>query len=214
MPTQITKVEFETLPESLKGKFTENGEFYTLQEEDVTGLKTAKDTILREKKDLEKLYEGIDPEVARKALKELEDARIAALTEDERWKEKEKNWKADLAKEQGEKEQVLDGFKRKELELTLLSKGVRKEYLDLAAMKVANQVEVARDANGLSLKVRDEVGDFDQLTTGLKTNYPALFESSSASGSGASPSNGNGGTKDNSNLTPSQKLEQLLTSGK
>jgi len=105
-------------------------------------------------------------------------------------------------------------FKRKELELTLLSKGVRKEYLDLAAMKVANQVEVARDANGLSLKVRDEVGDFDQLTTGLKTNYPALFESSSASGSGASPSNGNGGTADKSNLTPSQKLEGIFSSGK
>jgi hypothetical protein len=209
--TKITKAEFETLPESLKGKFTAQGEDYVLQEEDVSGLKQAKEDLLREKKELEKQFEGIDPKAAKKALKELEDARLAAMSEEERHKEELKQKRAELDAERAEKEQVLDGFKRKELELTLLSKGVRKEYLDLAAMKVANQVEVAKGENGLSLKVRDEVGDFDKLTTGLKTNYPALFESSSASGSGASPSNGNG-TPVNNDAPPVQRLTTLFES--
>ena len=55
MPTQITQAEFETLPESLKGKFTAEGDAYVLQEEDVTGLKTAKERILTEwKKKIER----------------------------------------------------------------------------------------------------------------------------------------------------------------
>jgi hypothetical protein len=190
MPTQISRAEFETLPESLKGKFTESGDAYVLQEEDVAGLKQSKETILREKKDLEKRFEGIDPDAARKALEELEAARVAVLSVEERHKEAIEKYKADLASERGEKEQVLDGFKRKELELTLLAKGVRKEYIDLAALKVGHQVEVAKGDNGLSLKVRDEIGDFDKLTEGLRGSYPALFESTSASGSGAQPSSG------------------------
>jgi hypothetical protein len=190
MPTQISRAEFETLPESLKGKFTESGDAYVLQEEDVTGLKNAKDTILREKKDLEERFKGIDPDAARKALEDLEAARIAALSVEERHKEALDKFKADLAAERGEKEQVLNGFLNKELELTLLGKGVRKEYISLAAKEVRDKVEVAKGDNGLSLKVRDEIGDFDKLTEGLRGSYPALFESTSASGSGAQPSSG------------------------
>lgn len=193
MPTQITKAEFDALPDALKGKFTAEGDTYTLQEEDVAGLKAAKETILREKKELEKQFEGIDPEAARKALDDLEAARVAALSIEERHKEELERFKADLGNERKEKSEILDGFKRKELELTLLAKGVRKEYIDLAALKVGHQVEVAKGENGLSLRVRDEIGDFDKLTEGLRGSYPALFESPMASGSGASGSQSTGG---------------------
>ena len=53
MATTITQAEFETLPESLKSKFTPMGEDFSLIEEDVAGLRKSKELILAEKKRLE-----------------------------------------------------------------------------------------------------------------------------------------------------------------
>lgn len=204
LKTRLGKAEFEALDESLKSHYVQDGDNFKLDAdyEDVTGLKAKNAELLAELKkkgDLTKQFEGLNPEEARAALEQLskieEDKLLSKQKFDEVLAKKEQAWKAQLEKESTEKQTILAGFKQKELALTLLNKGVRKEYLDLASLKLDGEIEVAAENGSLALKVRNGIGDsaFDELVGGLKTNYPALFEPNGASGSGASGSQGSGG---------------------
>lgn len=203
LKTKLGKAEYESLDESLKGLYIAEGDDYKLDAdfEDVTGLKNKNAELLAELKkrsDIVKQFEGLNPEEAKKALEQLSKIEEEKLLNKQKFDEvlakKEAAFKAQLEKEQADKQSVLAGYKQKELALTLAQKGVRKEYLDLAALKLDGQIEVEASEGKLALKVRDAVGDnaFDELVTGLKTNYPALFESESGSGSGASGSQSSG----------------------
>lgn len=199
----ITAELFEQLTDAEKPHFVANGDVYELKVEDVTGLKAKRDELLAElkkKNDITKQFEGLNPEEARKALTALSEMENKKLADKGRFDEllakREQDWKAQLAEKDAFASSVMNGFKQKELALTLLEKGVRKEYLDLAGLKLDGQIEVENKNGTLQLRVKDGIGDaaeFDALVEGLKTKYPALFEPNGASGSGASGSNGNGG---------------------
>lgn len=203
LKTNLGKAEYDALDESLKSLYIPDGDNFKLDAdfEDVSGLKAKNSELLAELKrkgDIVKQFEGLDAESAKKALEELsrieEQKLLSKQKFDEVLAQKEAKWKADLEKEVNDKQTILAGFKQKELALTLLNKGVRKEYLDLAGLKLDGQIEVEPKDGSLGLKVKDGIKDFDELITGLKTSYPALFEAEGSSGSGASGSHKQGGS--------------------
>lgn len=204
LKTTISKADFDSLDDSLKGFYVDAGDGYKLDAdfEDVSGLKAKNAELLAELKkrgDIVKQFEGLDPEQAKQALEQLSKIEEEKLLSKQKFEEvlgkKQTEWEKALEKERAEKSAILTGYKQKELALTLAQKyGVRKEYLDLAAMRLDGEIEVEAANGSLALKVKNGVGDtaFDELVNGLKTSYPALFESNGASGSGASGSQGGG----------------------
>ena len=213
MGLKITKEDFDKLPESVKAKFTADGDGYSLQEEDVEGLKRSKAEILAEKKRIQdeadamkKRLDEIDASKsadeeeklkAAGAFKELEDKLRAKLTETET--------KA-AEREAG----LLSNFKNERLTNELIKRGVLADRAKYALADIADQVDLVSDDSGFSLKVKNGIGDakeFDTLIESVKTSSPFFFAANGASGSGASGSDGNGGGGiDPSKMTPEQKI--------
>jgi len=199
--TKITKAEFETLPESLKTKFIANGDDYVLQEEDVEGLKKSKAEILAEKKAAAdklaaaeaKLQEyaerdaAVDDKAKRRAgaFEELEAKLRARITELETEKTTAVN-------------DLLGTLKQERVKNFLTENGVKADRAHYALGDVLDEFDIEAVEKGFKLKLKNGIGDANELTdrvAKLKEASPFLFDSTAASGSGASGSNGGGGAK-------------------
>lgn len=143
---------------------------------------------------------GVDEETIRQALdikkkadekKLIDKGDIEAIKQAVRAEYEGDNGK--LTKLSGEYSNLKSGLLERELSMQLMQNGVRKEYADLARLRVGSEFDLAIEGNETKLTLKDAAKTFDGVINDLKTNYPALFEPSNASGSGASGSNGNGG---------------------
>jgi len=197
--TIITKAEFDTLPESLKPKFKADGENYSLQEEDVDGLKRSKAEILAEKKriqdEADAMKKRLDEIDANKSAEETELMKKRGEFEELEKKLRDKLTETETAKVQRENE-LLGKFKLERLQNELISKGVLPDRAKYALSELAEKVELVSDEKGFNLKVLGGIGDakeFDALIEGMKATSPFFFAPNGASGSGASGSEGNGG---------------------
>lgn len=212
--TKITKDEFEKLPESLKSKFTADGDGYALVEEDVEGLKQSKATILAEKKKL------ADELADLKRFKE-EYERNKAATETEAMKkagqfeELERKLRAALDEQktayETEKARLLTTIKRERLTNELTAKGVLADRAKYALADLENEIDLEPAENGFSLKVKNGIGDageFDKLIEGMKAKSPFFFAANGATGSGASGSGNGSGAGTGKTMARSQ-FEQL-----
>jgi hypothetical protein len=217
--TKITKAEFETLPESLKGKFTAQGEDYVLQEEDVDGLKKSKAEILEEKKRIQSERDELakfKSEQEAKAQAE-EQAKLEKKGEfDKLLEAKEKAFQERLATETAERERIQNNLRNAEWRTTLTKNGIRSEVLDAMdeLKKIEARIELANTDTGFALKFKDGVGDANELTqavTEWSEKYQFTKPSPNASGSGASPSNGTNGTRNLSDMSPTEKLDTLYS---
>ena len=199
MSIKITKAEFETLPDSLKAKFTASGEDYILQEEDVEGLKKSKAEILQEKKELQ-----VKLDEAEKFRKEHEakvaEADEAKLKEEGAFKELEKKLRdkiTEIEAAAAEKEAgFLSSLKNERLQNFLVEKGVIAAQADLAVMATADKFDLVNEGGKFTLKLKDGIGDageLDKAVEELKTARPVLFTAIGASGGGALGSQNNGG---------------------
>ena len=226
MATTITKAEFDALPESLKGKFTADGNNYSLVEEDVEGLKKSKAEILAEKKAMADKLAALE-----KFKSEYEAGQTAA--EDEKLKqagEFEELKKRILAKHDEEKAgyekriaELLGNVKRERLTNELIAKGVLPDRAKYALADIENQIDLEAGENGFALKVKNGIGDaneFEKLVEGFKAQSPFLFAAEQAAGSGASGNGGNGvGTPKTASkqqvkaMSPETKREFYLNGG-
>lgn len=196
MATTITKAEFDALPESLKGKFTADGDNWSLVEEDVEGLKKSKAEILAEKKAMaEKLA----------ALEKFKSEFEASKSADEEAKQREAGQFAELEKKlrdriteletthQTERDKLMTTIKRERLMNELTANGVIADRARYALADIENRIDLEATENGFALKVKDGIGDandFNKLLDGMKAQSPFFFKADMAAGSGAS---GNGG---------------------
>lgn len=214
--TIITKAEFDTLPESLKPKFKADGENYSLQEEDVDGLKRSKADILAEKKRIQD-----EADAMKKRLDEIDANKSAEETELMKkrgeFEELEKKLRDKLTETETqakEREQsLLNNFKSERLKNELQARGVLSDRAKYALADIAEQVELASGENGFELKVKNGIGDakeFDALIEGMKATSPFFFAPNGASGSGASGSEGNGGG--NAKVMKRSAFEQMPAS--
>jgi len=224
--TIITKAEFDTLPESLKPKFKADGENYSLQEEDVDGLKRSKAEILAEKKriqdEADAMKKRLDEIDANKSAEETELMKKRGEFEELEKKLRDKLTETETAKAQRENE-LLGKFKLERLQNELISKGVLPDRAKYALSELAEKVELVSDEKGFNLKVLGGIGDakeFDALIEGMKATSPFFFAPNGASGSGASGSEGNGGgtpktaTKEQTKqMSPEKKREFYLNGG-
>lgn len=121
---------------------------------------------------------------------------------------KERLWNEKYQAIESDRNEVLGGFIRKELELKYLQQYQGREgYSDLAVERIINQVEAVRKDGKLDIKVKDGIDDatdFDRVFGKLKDQYPALFKSDIASGSGASGSGKGGGQQIAKQMTKAQ----------
>ena len=197
--TIITKAEFDALPESLKPKFKADGENYSLQEEDVDGLKRSKAEILAEKKriqdEADAMKKRLDEIDASKSADEEEKLKAAGAFKELEEKLRAKLTETETAKQQREAE-LLGKFKLERLQNELISKGVLPDRAKYALSELAEKVELVSDEKGFNLKVLGGIGDakeFDALIEGMKATSPFFFAPNGASGSGASGSESGGG---------------------
>lgn len=195
--TQISKAEFDALPESLKAEFKADGDNYILVKEDTEGLKKSKAEILEEKKRIQAEFDA-----AKKRLEEIdakqseaEEAKMKAAGEfaelekklRDRINEIETNYSA-------EKTELLTKFNRERLSNELVARGVDAKKVKYALSDLEAEVDLLGSADGV-WKLKNGIGDakeFDTRVAALKEDSPFLFVSSNASGSGASGSQGTG----------------------
>ena len=210
--TTITKAEFDTLPESLKGKFTAEGDTYILHEEDVEGLKKSKAEILAEKKRAEAKIaelEKFKAEYDAKAASEEEEAMKAAG----KFKELEERYKAALDNERAEREKTesewRNTFLSERVKNLLAEKGVRPEMAKYALLDVADQFELNAERQ---IQIKGGIGDakeIDGVIAKLREATPDFFKATTQTGGGASGSgNGNGGTSTLAG-NPTEKLATI-----
>ena len=108
-----------------------------------------------------------------------------------------------------ERERLLTNLKRERLQNYLVEKGVLADRAAYAFVDIGEQIELASDDSGFSLKLKGGIGDAKELETvieSLKAKSPFLFSADGASGSGASGSNSNGTGQDISKLSVVEKL--------
>lgn len=206
LKTKIGKADYEKLSEELKKEYVPDGDDFKLDAdyEDVTGLKAKRDELLKDLKDKQKLleqFDGLDPEAAKAALakaQETEDEKLKAAGEYEALKKKLEDRHAEELKKATEREgSLLNNLKRERLQNYLVEKGVLPDRAAYAYVDIGEQIELASDESGFSLKLKGGIGDAKELETvveGLKTKSPFLFTADGASGSGASGSEGKGGS--------------------
>ena len=200
MPTQITKAEFDALPDALKGKFTAQGDAYVLQEEDVEGLKKSKSEILEEKK---RLQAERDELAKFKADREADEAKrkqadLEAKGEYEKaLKEKEKAWNERFEAANAEKESLFANVKRERLTNELIKRGALADRASYLVGELDASIELVKGDDGYQLRKKGGIGDateFDSIIEAAKQRTPFFFAPSGASGSGASGSQSTGGT--------------------
>lgn len=199
--TKITKVDFDNLPDILKAKFKAEGEEFILIEEDVEGLKKNAADLLKEKKALEKLFEGVDPEKAKAAIAaaaKLEEDGLAAKGEYDALKAKLEERHATELKIANERADTIIGKLRAEKIANLaVSKGVKADRIKAAIAEGDLDSIFDLDETDFSVKKKDGIGDakeVDDFFTGLKTSKPYLFEAGNTQGGGAAGSDTTGGT--------------------
>lgn len=198
--TQITKTEYDALPDSLKTRFSADGDVYSLIEEDVEGLKKSKATILEEKKALQKQFDDL-----RKRLDEIDAAKAEAdeakMKEAGEFAQIEDRLKAKIAEitqaKQDRENELLGKVKIERLKNELITNGVLADRAKYALADIADQVELVESENGFAFKVKGGIGDaneFTQLLDGLKSTSAFLFAGQASAGSGASGSDTKNGT--------------------
>jgi hypothetical protein len=202
LKANLTAGDFETLDASLKSFYLQSGENYILDAEgveDVYALKKNKSEILAEKKREQERADALAARLAEIEAKENEAAEIEQKAAGA-FKELEEKLRAKLSetetKAQERENQLLNNFKTERLKNELTARGVLSDRAKYALADIADQVELASDETGFSLKVKNGIGDakeFDTLIEGLKAQSPFFFAANNASGSGASGSQGNGG---------------------
>lgn len=195
--SQITKAEFDALPESLKTEFTADGDSYTLKREDVEGLRTSRNNILAEKKILAQEVEEL-----RKFKVEMEQNKSQA-DEDKmkaagEFAELEKKLRAKIAELEtthaDEMAATLAVVKTERLKNELQKHGILPDRVKYAQADLGEAVELVKGENGFELKVKGGIGDageFEKLVGEMKERTPFFFAANTAAGSGAS---GNGNT--------------------
>ena len=196
--TIISKAEFDALPDSLKGKFTADGDKYSLVE-DVEGLKRKNAELLAEKK-------RIADENA--ALAKFKAEYEASKSADEETKQREAGQFAELEKKlrarnaeletekANEVNAIVQLLKRERLTNELIAKGVLPDRAKYALADIENEIELERGESGFALKGRNgsgDAGEFAKLIEGVKGKSPFFFAADTTAGSGASGS-GNGGS--------------------
>ena len=121
---------------------------------------------------------------------------------------------AATAKEQS----LLANLKRERLQNFLVEKGVLADRAAYALVDIGEQIELASDDSGFSLRLKGGIGDAKELEAaveGLKAKSPFLFAADGASGSGASGSdNSVGNTADLSGMDAKAKLASFYESSK
>ena len=204
LKTKISKADFEKLPDALKTEYIADGEGYKLDAdyEDVTGLKNKSAELLAEikkQKALLEKYGDLDPDAAKAAIEAkqaAEDEKLKAEGQFEELKKKlEDRHAAELQTATAREQSLLSNLKRERLQNYLVEKGVLADRAAYAFVDIGEQIELASDDSGFSLKLKGGIGDAKELETvveGLKAKSPFLFAADGASGSGASGS-GNGG---------------------
>lgn len=195
MSIKIAKAEYEALPDSVKPKFTQDGDAYVLQEEDVEGLKKSKAEILEEKK---KIQAERDELAKFKAEKEAEAAKnkqseLEAKGEYEKaLAEKEKAWAERYEAEKAEKSAMLADVHRERLENELIKRGALPDRASYLVGDLIGETELFKGENGrYAIKKKGGIGDaaeFDGLISGMKESKGFFFQATNASGSGASGS--------------------------
>lgn len=198
--TRIKKEEFDNLPESLKAKFKADGDEYVLIEEDVSGLKQKADELLKEKKALEKAFEGIDPEKAKEALANAtaaEDERLKAAGEFEILRGKlEERHANELAKASEQTNSILAKLRQERIANLAISKGVKADRIKAALAEGDLDSILELDAETFNIKKVGGIGDakeIDEIFTTLKTEKPYLFDAGNTEGGGAAGSSNNNG---------------------
>lgn len=199
MITKITQAEYDVLPESLKTKFTPDGDAFVLEEIDVEGLKKSKAEILAEKKALQdKLteYEKFKAEIEAKAAQadEAKMKEAGAFKELEEKLRQRINEVEEAAKQK--EQQFLGNLKTERIKNLLAEKGVRPEMTKYALLDIEDQFDLVTDAQGFSLKYKNGIGDageIDKVVDGLRTAMPDFFTAKTPAGSGASGSGSNNG---------------------
>lgn len=191
---EVDAESFETLDESAKGLYKQDGEKYVLTVEglpDVSGLKSKVDELLSEKKTAQK-----------KAQEEIEEARRKA---------------EESARQSGDYKSLFESlqskYEEKDKSLSALQNQIGQEKINSLAMKKA--LEVAEGANAElfseflvkrlryedgKVKVTDQTGGLtvssvDDLVKELEATgkYSALLKGNKSSGGGAAGSNSSGG---------------------
>lgn len=209
LKTKISKADFEKLPDALKTEYIADGEGYKLDAdyEDVTGLKNKSAELLAEikkQKALLEKYGDLDPDAAKAAIEAkqaAEDEKLKAEGQFEELKKKlEERHAAELQTATAREQSLLSNLHRERLINYLTTKEgdkVLPERAIYAYGDLKEQIELASDDSGFSLKLKGGIGDAKELETvveGLKAKSPFLFAADGASGSGASGSGNGGGT--------------------
>jgi hypothetical protein len=224
LKTRISEADFEKLNEALKTEYIKDGDGYKLDAdyEDVTGLKAKRDELLAEQKRLKdamKAFEGLDPAAAREAVEKAakaEEEGLAARGEFETLKKKlEERHAKELEQATAERDRLLGNLKRERLQNYLVEKGVLADRAAYALVDINDQIELASDDSGFSLKLKGGIGDakeLDGVVESLKAKSPFLFSANSASGSGASGSEHSGsGPANTGNQSTTARLAQAFT---
>lgn len=224
LKTRISEADFEKLNEALKTEYIKDGDGYKLDAdyEDVTGLKAKRDELLAEQKRLKdamKAFEGLDPAAAREAVEKAakaEEEGLAARGEFETLKKKlEERHAKELEQATAERDRLLGNLKWERLQNYLVEKGVLADRAAYALVDINDQIELASDDSGFSLKLKGGIGDakeLDGVVESLKAKSPFLFSANSASGSGASGSEHSGsGPANTGNQSTTARLAQAFT---
>lgn len=191
---QITKAEFETLPESLKAKFTADGESYILQEEDVDGLKKSKAEILEEKKKLQTERDALAKFKQEAEAKEAEiaEAKLKEAGETDAWKKQyDERHNRLLADTKAEQESLLRDIKRERLTNELIKRGAIPDRAAYLVSELDVAIDLVKTDAGFQLQKKGGIGDaaeFDTVIEAAKQKTPFFFAAKNASGSGASGS--------------------------
>lgn len=208
LKAKMSKADFDALDESLKEYYVASGDDYVLDAEgveDVTGLKNKIAELLKAGKDkteLLKAFEGLDPEAAKKALEEMakiEEKKLADKGKyDELLGKQKTEFETKLAEATKARETTLAGLKAEKLTNFLVKNGILADRAKYALGDVAELIELTEGDAGFQLKLKNGTGDaseLDKVISDLKTNSGFLFAASGASGSGATGSETKDGAK-------------------
>ena len=233
LKTKIGKADFDKLPDALKTEYIADGEGYKLDAdyEDVTGLKNKSAELLAEikkQKALLEKYGDLDPDAAKAALDAKEaaenDKLKAAGAFEELKKKLEERHAKELEQATAERDRLIGNLKRERLQNYLVEKGVLADRAAYALVDINEQIELASDDSGFSLRLKGGIGDAKELETvveGLKAKSPFLFAANGAQGSGASGSDTKGGSTAKTmphaqwkGLTPQEQAAFIKEGGK
>ncbi len=145
--------------------------------------------------------EGFDFDRARAAMEALERAEEEKLAKkgefDKLLEQKQRAWEERIGAVTSERDGILNNLKREKLANVLAEKGVLPDRARFLVRELENDIELASDDNGFSLRKVGGVGDaaeFDAIVETVKQKYPFFFGASLAPGSGASAQGGTNGS--------------------